>query len=188
MVGNQLKVSDPPQTLPDNAVTVLDVEGNLFYAGARTLSERLPDATTATRPVVVMRLRSQTEVGSTFFKVIGKYADQIRSHDGRLILTGVQPSVRERMLRTGNLDLIGEENVLTAGEVLGGSTIAGYDVASDWLVGATPLSNRILPSSPVEAVDAPVNDTLYPSPRTASRLPKRRLSREARVAPASGHT
>ncbi len=156
IVGNQLFVSDPPPTLPDNAVTVLDVEGNLFYAGARTLSERLPDATTATRPVVVMRLRGQAEVGSTFFKVIGKYSEQIRDHAGRLILTGVQPTVRERMLRTGNLELIGEENVLMAGEVLGGSTIAGYDLGADWLIGATPAIETLLPSAPVESSEAPV--------------------------------
>ncbi len=169
--GSQLIVSDPPQALPDNAVTVLDVEGNLFYAGARTLSERLPDATTATSPVVVMRLRGQSEVGSTFFKVIGKYADQIRDHSGRLILTGVQPNVRERMLRTGNLELIGEENVLMAGHVLGGSTLAGYDLGADWLLGVTPTIDSLLPSSPVVSEEAPAetpSEVVSASPELAS--------------------
>ncbi|MCQ6463422.1 hypothetical protein NPN16_23925, partial [Vibrio parahaemolyticus] len=51
--GNRLIISDPPKALTDNSVTVLDVEGNLFYAGARTLSEKLPDATAAVHSVVV---------------------------------------------------------------------------------------------------------------------------------------
>ena len=176
IVGDQLFVSDPPQALPDNAVTVLDVEGNLFYAGARTLSERLPDATTATRPVVVLRIRGQSEVGSTFFKVIGKYAEQVRDHGGRLILSGVQPSVRERMLRTGNLELIGEENVLMAGHVLGGSTIAGYDAASDWLAGAAPSVESLLPVSPVETGAEPATVASIAAPaaiEVAEAVPER---------------
>ncbi|HET9662007.1 MAG TPA: SulP family inorganic anion transporter [Thermomicrobiales bacterium] len=136
--GNQLIASDPPDALPDHAITVLDVEGNLFYAGARTLSERLPDAKSAQGSVVVLRLRGQSEVGSTFFKVVGKYADQLRGNGGRLILTGVDPRVKERMQRTGDLESIGEENVLLAGHVLGSATIAGYDVGSEWLLGVLP--------------------------------------------------
>jgi SulP family sulfate permease len=152
--GNQLIASDPPKELPDNTVTVLDVEGNLFYAGARTLSERLPDATSATRPVVVLRLRGQSEVGSTFFKVVGKYADQIRAQGGRLILSGVDPKVKGRMEDTGTLALIGEENVLLAGHVLGGSTISGYDAGTNWLLGA-PNVELIAASAPVAAATKP---------------------------------
>jgi SulP family sulfate permease len=136
--GTQLIASDPPEALPNHVVTVLDVEGNLFYAGARTLSERLPDAKAAQGSVVVLRLRGQSEVGSTFFKVVGKYADQLRSNGGRLILTGVDPRVKERMERTGDLESIGKENVLLAGHVLGSATIAGYDVGSEWLLSILP--------------------------------------------------
>lgn len=141
--GNRLIVSDPPKSLTDNSVTVLDVEGNLFYAGARTLSEKLPDATTAVHSVVVLRLREQAEVGSTFFKVVGKYAEQLRAQGGRLILTGVAPQARERMQRTGNLELIGEENVLLANQVLGESTIAGYQAGTEWLLGVLPAETLL---------------------------------------------
>ncbi|MEZ4666187.1 MAG: SulP family inorganic anion transporter [Thermomicrobiales bacterium] len=141
--GNRLIISDPPKALTDNSVTVLDVEGNLFYAGARTLSEKLPDATAAVHSVVVLRLREQAEVGSTFFKVVGKYAEQLRGQGGRLILTGVAPQARERMQRTGNLDLIGEENVLLANQVLGQSTIAGYQAGTEWLLGTMPAETLL---------------------------------------------
>ena len=76
--GDRLIVSDPPEELPSNAVTVLDVDGNLFYAGARTLGQLLPDPKQTRHAGVVMRLRGQAEIGSTFFKVIGKYAGDLR--------------------------------------------------------------------------------------------------------------
>lgn len=164
--GNQLVVSDPPDQLPDQSVTVLDVEGNLFYAGARTLSEQLPDASSASRPVVVLRLRGESEVGSTFFKVVGKYAEQLRANGGRLILTGVDPRVKERMSRTGNLDLIGAENVLLAGNVLGESTIAGYESGASWLTAALPADNPLEPGAP-EALPSSVQSPGIDGPEQA---------------------
>ena len=95
--GNQLIVSDPPEELPDNAVTVLDVEGNLFYAGARTLSERLPDATSCYS--TSCRVASSGPIRSWQHLLQGRW--QIRrsnSCSGRqaFILTGVDPKVKDR--------------------------------------------------------------------------------------------
>ena len=92
--GDRLIVSDPPEELPSNAVTVLDVDGNLFYAGARTLGQLLPDPKETRHAGVVMRLRGQVEIGSTFFKVIGKYAGDLRARDGVLLLAGIEPAVK----------------------------------------------------------------------------------------------
>src|SRR5690606_9481925 len=68
---------------------------------------------------------------------------QLRGQGGRLILTGVAPQARERMQRTGNLELIGEENVLLANQVLGESTIAGYQAGTEWLLGVMPAETLL---------------------------------------------
>lgn len=43
-------------------MNLLDVYGSLFFAGARTLLEKLPDPRGSHRPAVVLRLRGRTRV------------------------------------------------------------------------------------------------------------------------------
>jgi SulP family sulfate permease len=85
----QITEGDPPARLASNAITLLNVYGSLFFAGARTLSETLPSPTGATRPVVVLRLRGHTSVGATLIEVLDDYADQLEDVGGRLYLSGV---------------------------------------------------------------------------------------------------
>jgi SulP family sulfate permease len=125
-------------------VNVLDIEGNLFYAGARTLSRLLPSVRNVDRPVVILRLRGQHDLGSTFFKVIAGYADQIRRQDGRLILAGVEPVVESRLRRTGLVRTIGEENIFTAGSVVGESVLEAERFGRAWLQSKEGSGLRVL--------------------------------------------
>ncbi len=131
--GTRLRIGDPPATLRANDVMVLDVDGNLFYAGARTFGRLLPDAKSIARPVIVLRLRGQHELGSTFFKVVSNYAGEIQGNQGRLILAGVEPLVMTRLERTGMIDLIGAENIFTAGDIIGDSVLEAERVGRAWL-------------------------------------------------------
>lgn len=131
--AGRLVVSDPPPVLPSNAVTVLDVEGNLFYAGVRTLGDLLPDPKPTRHAAVILRLRGRSEIGSTFFKVIGKYAADLRERDGILLLAGVEPSVKERMGRAGQLHTIGADRIFLAGSVIGESTTDALRAGEAWL-------------------------------------------------------
>jgi SulP family sulfate permease len=123
----------PPTSLPSGQVTALDVYGSLLYAGARTLQVRLPDATAATAPAVVLRLRGRTSLGATFFVVIADYAHRLEKVGGRLYLSGVDPTMLERMTRSGRLDPSGPVQVFDATDVVGESTLAAYHAAEEWL-------------------------------------------------------
>ena len=122
----------PPATLTSHHVTVLDVYGSLLYAGARTLGAHLPDPAGARSPVVVLRLRRRTSLGATFVKVVGDYADRLAAADGRLYLSGLEPSLTERLSRTGHLD--GPVRTFEATPIVGESTQAAYLDADAWLV------------------------------------------------------
>jgi sulfate permease, SulP family len=136
----QLRVVDdavveepPPATLPSHAVTVLDTYGSLFYAGTRSLSQQLPSVSDAEGAVVVLRIRGHGDLGSTFLAMIGRYAEQLRDHGGRLLLSGVDPVVKNRMARTGHLRTVGEENVFVADHVIGRSSRAALEAGQRWL-------------------------------------------------------
>jgi sulfate permease, SulP family len=66
-----------PRQLASHRVTVLDVYGSLFFAGARTLQARLPEVGEAEAPAVVLRLRGRTSLGATFFGILATYAEQL---------------------------------------------------------------------------------------------------------------
>jgi sulfate permease, SulP family len=141
--GERLSFGPPPTQLRSNDVTILDIQGNLFYAGARTLGRLLPPATGVERPVVVLRIRGQRDLGSTFFKVAGAYAQRIADCDGRLILAGVEPVVLKRLERTGMTATIGAGNVFAADTILGDSVLAAYTAGRAWLDGQQLVSTTV---------------------------------------------
>lgn len=125
--------TEPPKTLPSEEVTVLDVYGSLFFAGARTLREALPSLEGATRPAVVLRLRGRTRVGATLIEVLDDYADDLAEVGGRLYLSGVDEDVGEQLRDAGKLDMGGSVHVVPAGDVIGASTAQAASSASTWL-------------------------------------------------------
>ena len=124
-----------PRQLQSNKVTVLDVYGHLFYAGARTLARLLPKPDDAQNPVVILRLRGRTNLGATLVEVLTNYADKLQAAHGRLYLTGISEGAYEQVVRTGKLRLTGPVRVYEATPVRGQSTQAAHADAQTWLVG-----------------------------------------------------
>jgi sulfate permease, SulP family len=130
--GGRFEERPAPAALTSYHVTILDVYGSLLYAGARTLATHLPNPDGAKSPVVVVRLRRRTSLGATFTKVVGDYADRLADADGRLYLSGLDPSITQQLRRTGNID--GPVRTFEATPVVGESTLAAYLDAETWVV------------------------------------------------------
>jgi SulP family sulfate permease len=126
----------PEPHLASDRVTVLDIQGSTFYAGARTVAGLLPLPEGAIRPVVVLRLRGRTKVGATFISVIDRYAGRLASVGGRLYLSGVDEGVRTTLIRSGKLDLGGAVVVESMTPIIGESTLRALADANAWLVEA----------------------------------------------------
>ncbi len=123
----------PPEMLPSDAVTVVDIYGSVFYAGVELVDKLLPSVGTAQRPVLVVRLRSHAEVGSTFILMIRRYHEQIHAAGGRLILAGVRDRLMAQLTSTGVLEEIGAENALPMTDVVFQSTAAAVELGEAWL-------------------------------------------------------
>ena len=130
----RLEERQPPRTLPPGQVTILDVYGNLFYAGARTLEHLLPRPGAA-RPVVVLRLRGLNAPGATLLEVLSGYAGKLAAQGGRLYLSGIAPEVGEQIRHTRRLDLDGPVKIVEATAIRGESTRGALAEAQAWLVG-----------------------------------------------------
>jgi SulP family sulfate permease len=127
---------EPARRLASNTVTVLDVYGNLFYAGARTLERRLPGPGPDTdHPVVVLRLRGRAAVGATLVEVLSDYARKLEAVNGRLYLSGIGETIEHPLVRAGKLRLTGPVRLYEATPIRGQSTRRAYADAQAWLVG-----------------------------------------------------
>ena len=124
----------PPRELPGGEVTVLDVYGHLFYAGARTLERLLPVPRGARHPVVVLRLRGRAAIGATRVEVLARYADALERAEGRLYLTGIDEGVHRQMAKMKKLRLSGPVRVYEASGVRRESTRRALADARAWLV------------------------------------------------------
>ena len=120
-----------PESLVGREVTLLDVYGSLYYAGARTLASLLPSPQGASAPVVVLRLRGRTALGVTSYKILTTYAAALDVVGGRLLLSGVAPDLLAQLRRAEHADSEGLEVYAQTG-VIGESSAAAYEAGRAW--------------------------------------------------------
>ncbi|WP_088889645.1 SulP family inorganic anion transporter [Leptolyngbya ohadii] len=125
---------EPPKEVPSGQVTILVPYGSLFFAAAPVFKEQLPTVTENSRhAVVILRLRSETDLGSTFLGVLTRYGEALRSQESLLMLVGVAPSVRRQLERTGMLRSLGRENVFLSNSLVGHGLEEAVDAAEAWI-------------------------------------------------------
>lgn len=123
-----------PSELPADEVTLLQVHGNMTFAGAETLEAQLPRATSSGRSVVILRLDQQEGIGSSFLTVLDRYQQQLKAHGGKLMVAGVNKKIIGQLDRTEiSSEVLGKENVFVSTDTLGASTRTAYDAAQRWL-------------------------------------------------------
>ena len=124
----------PPAKLPSNRVTVLDVYGHVFFAGARTLERLLPSPADAEKPAVILRLRGRAMLGATLMEVLSRYAEKLHEVNGLLFLTGLTEEVHTELEHMRTLRLTGPMRTFEATAIRGQSTDAARDEAEAWLL------------------------------------------------------
>lgn len=123
-----------PAALPSNAVTLLQVYGSLFFAGAANVESLLPSPKGAEHPVVVLRLRYQDSISSTFINVIEKYAAQLQAQGGKLLLAGVSEKVKGQLERTDTTEkVLGPDSVFIASTTIAAVAQPAMQAADAWL-------------------------------------------------------
>lgn len=129
----QWREQAPPEVLPGGEVTVVDIYGSVFYAGVELIDQLLPAVGDAERPVLIVRLRSHAEVGSTFVLMLRRYHQQILAVHGRFILAGVGERLMTQLKDTGLLQELGSDNALPMKDVVYQSTAAAVELGESWL-------------------------------------------------------
>jgi anti-anti-sigma regulatory factor len=119
---------------------VLQLYGSLFYAAADRIESLLPTPRNARRPVVILRLRQQDSLSSTFLQVLERYTPQVQAVGGKVMLAGVGPKMKKQLDATDTPhEVVGEENVFVATEDLGEATHAAVAAAEAWLASPSDI-------------------------------------------------
>jgi SulP family sulfate permease len=124
---------DAPASLSAQDVIVLDIYGSLFYAAAPKIRASLPAVGAAHCPVVVLRLRGRGKLHSATIAVLREYAAGCAANGGRMYLAGVGQEMEEQLRRTGVLDLLGPDAVVTATDELYGACATAQERGKLWL-------------------------------------------------------
>jgi SulP family sulfate permease len=149
-----------PSRLESGTVTVLNVYGSLFYAGARTFENELPLVGVAEKPVVVIRIRGRAVMGATAFSVLSSYASRLDERGGRLYLSGVDPSLVAQFEQSGRVGASGPIRLVEATPVIGESTRRAMAEGEAYLITEPEEPVPTEPSPPwVNRVGAGVKQT-----------------------------
>jgi SulP family sulfate permease len=103
-----------PEVLSSGEIIALLPVGSLFFAGATEFEEHLPDVGDAHRSVVIIGLRDRDEIGSTFVRIIERYAKQLDATGNKLMLAGMNERIMQQLEKTEMMKLLGEEDVFPA--------------------------------------------------------------------------
>jgi SulP family sulfate permease len=107
--------SDPTTTAPSE-VTVLQIEGNLFFGLADELDDRLARLSHNTGVhVVVIRLKRVHAIDATVLHVLERFVTRMHDRQAHVIICGVRPHLQSTLHAYGVVDLIGPTNVFPAG-------------------------------------------------------------------------
>ena len=126
--------TDPPVELPSHEITFLVPYGSLFFATAPLFEKQLPNISKETdRAAVILLLRGNTDLGSTFYGVIERYAEGLKEQNSRLMLADVAQEVQTQLVRTGLIEVIGRGNVYVSTEYIGQAGTQAWADAERWL-------------------------------------------------------
>lgn len=130
----QVEEQEPPANLASHHAVVLDVWGSLFFAGARTLQEALPDPAGSEAPAVILRMRGHSAVDATLIKVLDDYARRLSKQNGALYLSGVSDRLAGQLKRSGKLLPADNVHMVGFNAIIGAATKTTLAQAERWVV------------------------------------------------------
>jgi SulP family sulfate permease len=103
------------------------------------MEAQLPEITAdSRRAVLILNLRQHDELGSTFLAMLQSYAENLRTHDAKLVLAEVGPHLYAQLANTGRLSTLRRRNVFRRSDLVGASIMAALDAADEWVETASP--------------------------------------------------
>jgi len=98
----------------ERRVVFLQLEGELFFAVADELRDRLTALRRGGARVIILRLKRTHSIDATVLHVLETFARDTRAAGGYVLLAGVKPDLMQTLRNYGLLGVLGRENVFEA--------------------------------------------------------------------------
>ncbi len=122
-----------PDKLPSNEVTIVMVQGSIFFATVYSFDDLFPDYGDAQNAVLISHLRGRETIDATTTDWYERVVPKMTAAGNLLMLSGVEEAVYERLKQTEVFELIGEENIFQTQKVIGASVDEALDAAEKWI-------------------------------------------------------
>ena len=128
------RVIPVPAECPSNEVTVLHYSGVGLFAEVARIDEEWPRAKGSTNAVVVLSMRMLPDVPSSVaIKALRRWAGQLESHGGRLIVAGLTPAAHRILVRGGLVDVLGPDGIVPATDKVFGALDDAVARGREWI-------------------------------------------------------
>lgn len=138
--GDDWEIAPVPADCPSGQVTVLHYQGVGLFAEVPRIDEEWPRVVDSSNAVVVLSMRMLPDVPSSkVIRALRKWATDLESHGGRLLIAGVSPAAEKVLERGGIGDLVGADGIVPATSLVFGALHEAVERGNRWIAdrGAT---------------------------------------------------
>lgn len=122
-----------PEDMPSNKATVINVYGDVYFATVDILEQSLPSYVGTRNAVLILSLRGQKDMGTTFMQMLEGLARKLKSSQSILMISGIDPKIKRVLEESGAADIIGPESIFTATPILGDALSRAIEAAERWI-------------------------------------------------------
>lgn len=138
-------------------VMFLQLEGDLFFAVADELQDRLAAIRKSGVKVIIFRLKRTHMIDATVMDVLDRFVRDMRRQNGHVLLCGVKDDLMRAIRGYGLVDLIGRENVFPAGDNVFASAKAAVARARELVARSIDVTSLQAELDLENRDDAPLN-------------------------------
>jgi SulP family sulfate permease len=132
--GGDWEIAPVPAALPSDQVTVLHYQGVGLFAEVPRIDEEWPRVADSSNAVVVLSMRMLPDVPSSkVIRALSKWATELESHGGRLLIAGVSPAAQKVLDRGGITELLGADGIVPAGTRVFGALDEALERGRRWI-------------------------------------------------------
>jgi SulP family sulfate permease len=133
--GGRMREVDPPTSVGEGEVILIQPYGSLFFASAPVFEAQLPAVDEGTNgSVVIVRLRGVDQLGLTTIEVFRRYASRLAGANSLLKVVISSPHVLEQIELAGATAELQPSNIYVGNEWLGETSKRAYDDGMSWIV------------------------------------------------------
>jgi SulP family sulfate permease len=123
----------PPEVLPSGQATVLQADGNVYFASIYSIEDLLPAYESTRNAVLIISMRGRESLNTTTINHLEELASKLEASGNKLMLSEMEEVVMEDLKAGELVEAIGEEFVFPMQPVIGASIEEALAAAERWI-------------------------------------------------------